>query len=563
MPIFQKIASAFFLGFALSLLTIQTVSAQTLPKFPVTELGNCADTSSCQKYCENEKNYVQCDNFAQKYKLGRYSGKNNEPPPPPLTFPVKELGNCGSFSECRAYCEQPESRTSCFEFAKAKGLTRPGPGGPPAGGGPGGGPPEGAPPPDVAEKMIKELGCGDMQSCHAFCTNPDNIRKCMSVADKYGFRPKGGPPGGPGGPPPEKIAEMMKELGCSGEEACFRFCDQPANRDRCFKAVKKYGVAGGGPPPEKMEAMMKEMGCDGFESCGKICSDPKNGQRCFEVSKKYGLDTGPGPGGPGGPPLEMMERMTKELGCSNQEECFRICSTPENGPKCAAVASKFGMGPPPGGPGGPPPGGGMPPEITNQLGCKPEECPSFCTRPENSQKCQEVFSKFGGGPGGPGGPGPGGQFVGPGGCKGPEECQAFCQKPENQAECSKGGQGPGGPGPGGFPGGPGGPGGPFPSQPGGPNPDEFCKQNPDKCPSFPGSQGTFGPGEPGGPHPGQPGGPRFGPGGPTGPIPPQPGGPEFRPGGPGGPQYPPAPGQPGGPQPGSPGALPFSPPAQP
>src|SRR5256885_2273465 len=39
-----------------------------------------------------------------------------------ITFPVAELGNCGSLAECRAYCQVEANHQACADFAKRKGF---------------------------------------------------------------------------------------------------------------------------------------------------------------------------------------------------------------------------------------------------------------------------------------------------------------------------------------------------------------------------------------------------------------------------------------------------------
>lgn len=41
--------------------------------------------------------------------------------PPEITFPIAELGNCGSQGECAAYCDLPENMPACLDFAEAHG----------------------------------------------------------------------------------------------------------------------------------------------------------------------------------------------------------------------------------------------------------------------------------------------------------------------------------------------------------------------------------------------------------------------------------------------------------
>jgi len=44
---------------------------------------------------------------------------------PGVTYPVAELGNCGSRAECEAYCDLPENMEACLDFAEAHGLISP------------------------------------------------------------------------------------------------------------------------------------------------------------------------------------------------------------------------------------------------------------------------------------------------------------------------------------------------------------------------------------------------------------------------------------------------------
>ena len=41
-----------------------------------------------------------------------------------VAFPVAELGNCASVSECRTYCEDQTHRDACVSFAKKKDSIR-------------------------------------------------------------------------------------------------------------------------------------------------------------------------------------------------------------------------------------------------------------------------------------------------------------------------------------------------------------------------------------------------------------------------------------------------------
>src|SRR3989344_5719153 len=80
-----------------------------------------------------------------------------------ITFPIPELGNCGSKNECRAYCSEPANISACVKFAQDHGLMNK---------------EEAA----RAEKFRERLqagggpgGCNSPQSCKTFCGDPCNF----------------------------------------------------------------------------------------------------------------------------------------------------------------------------------------------------------------------------------------------------------------------------------------------------------------------------------------------------------------------------------------------------
>src|SRR3989338_10796531 len=99
--------------------------------------------------------------------------------PQDIIFPVAELGNCKSETECRAYCEQRDNADivrACLSFAKKHNLL-------PrdviaqgerfadvaAGGGPG--------------------GCKSEEGCVAYCENVAHIQECVSFVEQYKLLP--------------------------------------------------------------------------------------------------------------------------------------------------------------------------------------------------------------------------------------------------------------------------------------------------------------------------------------------------------------------------------------
>src|SRR3989344_4757168 len=91
-----------------------------------------------------------------------------------ISFPVEELGGCGSMGECRTYCDNPENRARCFDWAQKKGL-------------------------------VKEESLERREETHEF--TPEKKEKARRIiAEK----------GGPGG--------------CASMEACSQYCEKEENR---------------------------------------------------------------------------------------------------------------------------------------------------------------------------------------------------------------------------------------------------------------------------------------------------------------------------------------------
>ncbi len=200
-----------------------------------------------------------------------------------ITFPIAELGNCNSISECKIYCDDTIHRDTCISFAKKKGFYK-----------------------DVEhdtkrqallQSAKSELGCDSEESCKAVCQQEANIEKCQQFAKKNGLGE------GPQNPGDKKILEKAKSLlGCDSESSCKAVCEQEANKEKCSEFAKQTGLGGGihqvGPG-----------GCNSEESCRAFCE--KNPDEC----KKFGGENKGPQGqrkGPGG--------------CDSEESCRKYCS---------------------------------------------------------------------------------------------------------------------------------------------------------------------------------------------------------------------------------------------
>lgn len=163
-----------------------------------------------------------------------------------ITFPISELGNCGSISECKSYCDNENNRDACVNFAKKKGFHK-----------------ENS---SNNNSMLKDaqssLGCSSENSCRAFCEQESNRQKCMEFAKRHGVKT---------GPSNEIMNRAKSELGCNSPESCRVVCEQEANREKCSNFAKSVGLSGG-------EHRVGPGGCTSEESCRAYCE--KNPNEC-------------------------------------------------------------------------------------------------------------------------------------------------------------------------------------------------------------------------------------------------------------------------------------------
>lgn len=215
-------------------------------------------------------------------KVGKYEDPAERARIYGVTFPITDLGNCGSYNECHTFCEDPVNSETCVSYGKSKGFY------------------QDDPIVKDKDKILTEaknrLGCDSYESCLNFCSVPTNHDKCDSFARGQGLN------GGVVGRPDDKpVLDKAKEvLGCSSVDACKSFCEQDANVGKCSDFARQVGLRGG-------EHKVGPGGCTSESTCKSLCSDPGNFQVCKgfqEVSG--GTFTGPG-------------------GCNSPESCRDYC----------------------------------------------------------------------------------------------------------------------------------------------------------------------------------------------------------------------------------------------
>lgn len=244
------LAAVIFLFFGVEGVFAQTQSAsdsaETAQKygvtFPVAELGDCQDISSCRSFCEDPVNYTTCIDFAKKkgfYKEEQETVKKDE-----ILAKAKQTFGCNSFESCKSYCDKPEHVDECDSFARKNNLV--------------GGQVRSTEEKKILEKAKEALGCTSPQDCMTFCGLEANKQKCSEFAKEVGLR-GGQQQVGPGG--------------CSSEGTCKAFCSDPANYNICSSYSKSVGV----------ESFSGPGGCNTAESCAAYCR--QNPEKCRSISQ--------------------------------------------------------------------------------------------------------------------------------------------------------------------------------------------------------------------------------------------------------------------------------------
>jgi len=207
--------------------------------FPIAELGECVDYSSCREYCEDPVNSTACIDFAKK--KGFYKEEQVQTQSRFIESAKKEL-SCDSEDSCREFCSKEANWEKCGEFARKHRLS--------------GGVTHDPKDEEILEKAKVELGCSSHESCMSFCHGEANRQKCSDFANKVGLR-GGEHHVGPGG--------------CNSEETCRAFCSDPNNFQECSKF-------GGGTGGGDRRGFHGPGGCNSEESCRVYCE--KNTQDC-------------------------------------------------------------------------------------------------------------------------------------------------------------------------------------------------------------------------------------------------------------------------------------------
>ncbi len=339
-----------------------------------------------------------------------------------ITYPIPALGNCQNAGECFYYCQIPSHTPACWAYGEY--VLKPDVLG------------EQTVSPEEEAKThgitfpVAELGnCATPQDCFAYCDKPDNQNTCFAFAKQKNLLKESDV----NLPPPSEILTSAKtELGCTSRESCKTLCENSQNIEKCRNFAQKHKLnrpsennQNQGPPPEEiLKKAQIQLGCSSEKECQSFCTDPSNSSKCLEFARNNQLldpqkeqeieklET---------KKIKMMDDAKKDLGCDSRESCSAFCSQPQNSQKCAQLYKKQTHEED-----NQPKSQNTKPcasdeECRNYCQSHPGECPGFQDKKNGELKSTSSIPKKSAGQSS-------GDFIGPTGCKTQGECQDYCQK---------------------------------------------------------------------------------------------------------------------------------------
>ena len=100
---------------------VVTEPETTRIEYPVTELGNCSSQSECETYCDQEGHLSECLTFAEEHDLLPEEELTKMKKVLELMNTGQAPGGCSILQECESYCSQEAHRDECGELTGGTG----------------------------------------------------------------------------------------------------------------------------------------------------------------------------------------------------------------------------------------------------------------------------------------------------------------------------------------------------------------------------------------------------------------------------------------------------------
>lgn len=245
-----------------------------------------------------------------------------------ITYPVAELGDCGSKNECRAYCDDLAHVNECVAFAEAHGLMDR----------------EEA---EEAREFAKiggkgPGGCTSKDACENYCENVAHIDECLAFAETHGILSDD---------ELEEARQVARALGqgaqlpggCTSKRACEAYCEDSSHMRQCLTFAKQAGFMDEKElaEAEKVATYLESGGkmpgqCRGERECKAYCENGDHMEECaafaiqagFMSQEEAAMFRKTGGKGPGG--------------CRGRE-CQAYCEAEENREVCIAFAMEHDL----------------------------------------------------------------------------------------------------------------------------------------------------------------------------------------------------------------------------
>ena len=164
-----------------------------------------------------------------------------------IQYPIPELGNCKSKTDCKVFCDDSKNLDACLFFAKQRNLMSS---------------------EELANvKKFKENGmvgpggCKGQVACDQYCGDSIHMEECVTFAQKNGMMSD------------QQLLESEKVLtaikngikppACSGPKQCDTYCGNPEHMEECMT----FTVAAGLVPDNQKAQMQKTL--DSIKHCIK------------------------------------------------------------------------------------------------------------------------------------------------------------------------------------------------------------------------------------------------------------------------------------------------------
>ena len=333
-------------------------------QYPIPELGNCKSKSDCKVFCDASKNSDACLTFAEKRNLmspeelaNAKKFQNNGMVGP---------GSCKGQVACEQYCSDSTKLEECTAFAKKNGLMS-----------------------DQqlqdSEKVLtaiknglKPPACGGPKQCNTYCSNPLHMEECIAFSLAAGIVPN------------NQKAQMQKTL-----EAIKQGIKPPACQPN--------------PPSDQLGQISQSE--QGLQSCDQYCGTHQ--EECMSFSLATGMV-----------PDDQKEQMQKTLNVLKQGIKPPACQP--NPPNQSGEPNQSGQ---------PSQQNKNQPNKSSQFGQSLQACDQYCAEPNHVEECvkfsvaignmteQQAQSAIKNG------------NKGPGGCIGKDACDTFCNNSDNEETC--------------------------------------------------------------------------------------------------------------------------------